>query len=297
MNKQFVLLSILTAIAVRLCAQQPVHVVVLGFDGMSGSGVKAAHTPNFDSLKANGAHTLKAEAVLPTSSSTNWASMINGGTPNQHTVHSNNWTREKIKNKSFNGQPKGEIFPTIFKVLRDQRPKATIACVHDWDDFARLANTESMDTCINANGEYETCKFACELIKKDKPDFLFLHFDHVDHAGHAIGHMTPQYLQAIQLADSLTGVVVAALKDAGIYQNTYIIITSDHGGIRKGHGGLTRREIEIPWMIQGPQINPGVKLKHKVKQYDTAAMIAYLLQVNPPSCWKGKHIKEALANK
>jgi predicted AlkP superfamily pyrophosphatase or phosphodiesterase len=296
MNKYFALLTLCVAVCLQLFAQQPVHVIVLGFDGMSGCGVKATHTPNFDSIKAHGAYTLKAETVLPTVSSPNWASMINGATPNQHTVHSNDWKRENIKNKSFNGQPKGEIFPTIFKVIRAQHPTAKIECVHDWDDFARLANTESMDTCINANGEYETCRLACELIKKDKPEFLFLHFDHVDHVGHSIGHMTPAYFKAIELADSLTGVIVSSLKEAGIYDNTYIIVTADHGGIRKGHGGLTRQEIEIPWLIQGPHIRQGIKLKQKVKQYDTPATVARILGVQPPACWKGKPVKEAFIN-
>lgn len=276
-----------------LFAQKPVHVVVLGFDGMSGQGIKRTHTPNFDSLKTHGAYTYKATAVIPTVSSPNWASMINGAPPRKHKVFGNDWEREKIAKRCFCGQQEGVIFPSIFKILRDAKSSAKIECVHDWDGFARLANTEAMDTIISTDGEYETCNKVCELIKKDKPDFLFAHFDHVDHAGHSSGHFTEPYYASIRLADSLVGVVVQALKDAGIYEDTYIIITADHGGIRKGHGGLTRAEIEIPWIISGPRTKAGHKLTGRVKQYYTASTIAYLFGIPQPACWKGKPVKAA----
>lgn len=276
-----------------LCAQRPIHVIVLGFDGMSGQGIQKTSTPNFDLLKARGAYTYKAEAVIRTVSSPNWASMINGASPKQHKVMNNDWERKDIKNKSFCGQAKGEIFPSIFKVLRDANRTAKIECVHDWDGFARLANTEAMDTIIDARGEYETCDKVCELISKDHPDFLFVHFDHVDHAGHEYGHFTKEYYASIQVADSLTGIVIQALKGAGIYEDTYIIVTADHGGIRKGHGGSTRAEIEIPWFISGPKTKKGTVITEKVKQYDTACTIAYLFGLQQPDCWIGKPVKTA----
>lgn len=269
------------------------RVIVLGFDGMGGQALKKVHTPNFDSLRANGAYTYKAEAVIPTSSSSNWAAMINGAPPRVNTVHSNNWERTKITGKKFCGQKVGEIFPTIFKVLREQKLKAKIACVHHWDGFARLANTEAMDTIINTKDEFATCKTTCELIEKMQPDFLFVHFDHVDHAGHEYGHFTPQYYRSIDVADSLTGLVINQLKKTGLYESTTIIVTADHGGIRKGHGGLTRKEIEIPWIIAGPAINKNQRLKMRVRQYDTAPTIAHVFKLAMPECWKGKPVKTA----
>lgn len=40
-------------------------------------------------------------------------------------------------------------------------------------------------------------------IKAKQPAFLFVHLDHVDGAGHAYGHGTPQYYQAVAKADTL----------------------------------------------------------------------------------------------
>ena len=52
------------------------HVIVIGFDGLSPDGLQNTKTPNFDKLMVEGAYTMHARSVLPSSSSTNWACMI-----------------------------------------------------------------------------------------------------------------------------------------------------------------------------------------------------------------------------
>lgn len=269
------------------------RIIVLGFDGMSGRGLQRANTPYIDSLKQTGAFTYKATAVIPTVSSPNWASMINGGAVRQHGIRNNDWERKDALKKTLCGQKKGEIFPTIFKVVKEAKPSKKVVCVHDWDGFARLANTESIDTVIDAAGEYETLRITCEQIKSKRPDFLFVHFDHVDHAGHEHGHFTEAYYKAITTADSMIGVIIKTLRQENLYHDAYIIITADHGGIRKGHGGLTQAEIEIPWVISGPGVKQNTRLTKRVKQYDTAATIAHIFNITPPDCWKGRAVKEA----
>ncbi len=66
------------------------HVLVIGIDGLSPDGILNARTPVLDSLMAHGSATMRARAVLPTSSSSNWASMIMGAGPEQHGITSNN---------------------------------------------------------------------------------------------------------------------------------------------------------------------------------------------------------------
>ncbi|MFN8292139.1 MAG: alkaline phosphatase [Chitinophagales bacterium] len=289
---KYVSLIVASLIVLSTAAQK---VIVLGFDGMSGMGAQRTHTPHMDSLKAHGAYTYKARAVVPTMSAPNWAAMISGMSPARTTVLSNGWTRAKIANRRFCGQPKGALFPTIFKVLRTQKPTATIACVHQWKGFAPLANTEAMDTIIHTKDEFATCAQACELIKNMKPDFLFVHFDHVDHTGHTIGHFTEAYYRSIEVADSLVGVVLQAVKEASLDKETYILITADHGGIFKGHGGLTKAEFQIPWILSGPKTKKNYEIKKKVKQYDTAATLAHIFNLQIPACWKGKSVADAFA--
>lgn len=287
------LVAFLLLLVNSLFAQQTKHFVVLGFDGMSPSGIQNANTPIFDELIKNGAHTFHARAVLPTSSSPNWASMIMGAPPKEHEIHSNKWKHEHIRKKSFCGRKKGEIFPTIFGVVKNQKPETKIACFYHWNGFARLTDKEAFHTLDNTANEILTAKKAAEYIVKEKPGFLFLHFDHVDHVGHDIGHGTPEYYKAVERADSLAGVVIEALKEAGIFDKTVLLITSDHGGKGKGHGGNSIEEIEIPWIISGPGIKKGYKITETVETYFTAPTIAKVFEVTVPDCWTGKAVFSA----
>jgi len=185
------------------------------------------------------------------------------------------------------------MFPTIFGVLRQQRPKAKVACVHDWDGFGRLLEARAMDVLENVKGSPATARRAIEVIRKNKPTFLFVHFDDVDHAGHTYGWKSPEFFAAVEQIDALIGDLLAGLSEAGIRNRTIVIMTADHGGKGKGHGDATMEEIEIPWVLNGPGIAAGHEIKAPVNTYDLAPTIAWIFGLRPPSCWIGKPVQEA----
>lgn len=271
------------------------RVVIIGCDGMSPDGIRKAETPHLDALTARGAHTLHARAVMPTSSSPNWASMIMGAGPEQHGVTSNDWRSNNFETAPTEKGP-GGMFPTIFSVLRDQKPNAVIACFYDWGGFGRLLERDACDEIKHTPGPDKTTARAVSYIKAAKPHFLFVHLDHVDHVGHAVGHGTPEYYKAVEAADSYIGEIVAALSDAGMLDETVIIVSSDHGGRGKGHGGATMAELEIPWIIAGPGVKRGHEIKLPVDTYDTAATAAFVLGVTPPQAWIARPVLEAFIN-
>jgi len=272
------------------------HVVILGFDGMSPNGIQNAPTPVFHELMRRGAWTLHARGVIPTVSSPNWASMIMGAGPAEHGVTSNAWEPGK-----FDISPicvgDGGIFPTIFGLLRKQRPDSVVGVFHDWDGFARLLEASAVDVLKHGEGPDETMEMAIAFLKQRHPRLTFVHLDHVDHAGHQFGHGTPQYYEAVAKADALSGQMLAAIKEAGMADTTILLITADHGGVGKDHGHSTMAEIEIPWILSGPGVAQGRELAAPLKTYDTAATVAAILGVKPPECWIGRTVKEAFTAK
>lgn len=279
-----------------LCQVEGVeHVVVIGVDGLSPDGIRTAETPNLDRLVARGSSTMKARAVMPSSSSPNWASMLMGAGPEQHGVTSNDWEPDRHDLEPTTVGP-GGIFPTIFSVLDQQRVGARLACFHDWDGFGRLFERDLVDRIEDNDGPEETIARAVGYITVERPTFVFIHLDHVDHAGHEHGHGTPEYYEAVELADALIGRAVEGLAAAGILDRTAILVTSDHGGVGKRHGGATMAEVEIPWILAGPGIAEGREIPEPVNTYDTAATIALLLGVKPPRCWIARPVTSALAN-
>jgi hypothetical protein len=219
--------------------------------------------------------------------------MIMGAGPEQHGVTSNDWETNKFEITPTVRGPAG-FFPTIFGLLRHQKPGSRIACIHDWDGFGRLVEPGAADILENVKGSTNTAKRAIEVIKKEKPTFLFIHFDDVDHAGHEFGWKSPEYFEAVAQIDDLIGQVLSALQEAGIRDQTVVLMTADHGGVAKSHGGATMEEIEIPWIIAGPGIRQGHEIKKPVNTYDTAATIALLFKLAPPEAWIARPVIDVL---
>jgi arylsulfatase A-like enzyme len=130
-------------------------------------------------------------------------------------------------------------------------------------------------------------------LKERHPTFTFVHLDHVDHAGHHFGHGTPEYYDSVGVADKLIGQAIQGLKDAGMWETTILLITADHGGKGKGHGGATMAELEIPWIIRGPGVAAGHEIQAPVNTYDTAVTVAYVFGARTPDVWIGKPVYEA----
>jgi arylsulfatase A-like enzyme len=274
-------------------AARPVvrHVVVIGVDGLGVTWLPKAKTPNFDTIRETGCWTFHARGVMPTVSSPNWASMIMGAGPEQHGVTSNDWKPDKFDFPPTVKGP-GGIFPTMFSVLRQQRPGAAIGIYHHWEDFSRLVEPGVASVIEHRKTAQETMARAVAYLKSAKPTLLFVHLDHVDDAGHEHGHGSPEYLEAIEEADRLTGAMLAAVKEAGIDGETVVIVTADHGGIGTKHGGNTIEELEIPWMARGAGIRNNHEITSPVDTYDTAATVAALLTLTPPAEWIGKPVRD-----
>ena len=283
------------------------HVIVIGIDGMSPDGVQKATTPTIDSILKVAAYSWNCEAVLPTSSSPNWASMIMGAGPDKHGVTSNAWQPHKqiieleCQGTKGNGKPSG-MWPTVFGELRRQKPDSKIACFNDWLAFNRLfekgvVNRQRDAILLQAashHGYKGITRMASNYFKRKKPEFMFVHLDLVDHAGHHHGHGTQAYYDAVSIADQMTGKIINAVKASGELEHTVILITADHGGIGHGHGGDTPEERFVPWILTGTGVVNG-ELKVPIKTYDTAATLAYLLGIKAPDCWEGKPVLRAIA--
>lgn len=263
------------------------HVIIIGVDGMSPDGIKKANTPVMHKLIVQGAVKWNVRTVLPSSSSPNWASMIMGAGPEQHGITDNDWQRDKHTLPPIVANEEG-IFPTIFGVLRQQYPKANIGAVYHWDDFGRLFEKKAVNHDRRFSTEDSTATDFIQYIRAEKPLFAFVHFDHVDHAGHEYGHGSPSYYQAVAKTDSLIGRIMESIP-----ANTLVIITADHGGKGKSHGGATPEEAEIAMIFSGKDVKHGYVIQQPVYTYDLAATIAFALHAKQPYAWIGRPVKSA----
>ena len=133
-----------------------------------------------------------------------------------------------------------------------------------------------------------TARYAVDYIKSAKPNLCAVIFDTPDHVGHADGHDTPEYYNMLKVLDGYIAQIVEAVKEAGILDDTIFIVTSDHGGIKKGHGGKTMQEMETAFIISGKGIKKGYEFTDSMMQFDTAATIAHIFNLKQPQVWIGR---------
>jgi predicted AlkP superfamily pyrophosphatase or phosphodiesterase len=267
------------------------HVIVIGVDGLSVDAVETAPTPRLHELMARAAWTLEARGVMPTLSSPNWESVIGGAPPEQHGITSNGYFRPLIEFAPACQDLEGR-FPTIFGVLRDQKPGSRIAVFHEWGGFANLLERRAPDVIRHESSSARTLGAALEYWKERHPSLMFVHLDGVDHAGHQTGWLSPSYYRAVIEADGYVGQVLDEVGKEGAWDSTFVLVTSDHGGTRHGHGRNSLAEILIPWILAGPGVTPG-RLSIPVNTYDTAATLAWIYAIDMPACWTGRPVLAA----
>lgn len=274
------------------------HVVMIAFDGWGAYSVPKAEIPNIRQLMNEGCYTLKKRSVLPSSSAINWASMFNGAGTEIHGYTEWNSQTPEIPSRVVN---KHGVFPTIYSLLDEQCPLAETGCLAEWEGIKYLIDSLAVDYWgLSVNYEEQPqrlCEMAEEYIKSKKPIFVSICFDQLDHVGHADGHDTPSYYNKLNELDAYVGRIIKVLKEIGIYDDTVIIVTADHGGINKGHGGKTLQEMEVPFIISGKNIRSGGEFKESMMQFDTAATIAYALGLKQPQVWIGRPMVQVFENK
>ena len=287
-------MTIVTICHFQLYAQHKIkHVVLIGVDGMGAYAFKKAEAPVLKSMMANGSWSLEARSVLPSSSAANWASMNMGAGPELH-----GFTTWGSKSPDMPSRILDEygMFPSIAGLLRKSRPNSEIGFIYEWDGIGYLFPKGAVNTDLNCDGDIAVTNAAVQYIESKKPDFLFVHLHDVDSVGHQTGHDTPDYYAAVERTDAHIGSILKSIERAGIAETTLILVTADHGGVKKGHGSISMEEMQIPWIITGPGIRKNHQIQESIMTFDTAATIATALKLKTPQVWIGRPVKSIFRN-
>ncbi len=155
----------------------------------------------------------------------------------------------------------------------------------------------------------EVVDCAINILKTQTPVFMRLHLQRPGQRGYDISQSTPDksyyrnifasnspYVEAIEAADEQLGRFVAFLKESGMWDETILIVTSDHGQSRIGwHPLFDEDSWKTPLVFVGNSIAKGRKLNY-FEHTDLAPTIAGLLgkEWQIPDGQAGVFVKEIL---
>lgn len=252
------------------------HVIVIGVDG-AGSWFRDADTPNFDRIFKNGAITYNALSSKPTISAECWGSMLIGVGPEVHGL-----TNEIVSTVPYDVN---SPFPSLFRRIREAYPDAVLGSYCDWNPITYGILENNIGVSHDTAHDTELTPIVCDYIKDNEPDFLFIHFDSVDGAGHSTGYGLPKFIGRIHEVDKLIGDVYSAAEEAGILEGTLFIVIADHGGANdeagKGHHGeWTDGEKYVTFAAAGKGINKNEIEVMNIR--DLAAIVLYAMGIEAP---------------
>ncbi len=276
-----------------------IHVILIGFDGWGSYSLEKADMPNVKRMMREGAWTINKRSVLPSSSAANWASMFMGASPEIHGYTQWNSRKPEIPSRVLG---ENNIFPTISQLLHSQHSDARIALFYQWDGIKYVADTLSINHVVKLpkpgkdRSFGDISKIIGNYIIEERPALCAIVYDYPDHYGHASGFESDDYYLSLKEVDSSLGDIIQSTKEAGIFENTIFIVSSDHGGTGKNHGGKSLAEMETPFIVFGPNIKKGYEISESVMQYDIAATIAYIFGLKTPQAWIGRPVLSVFKN-
>jgi len=203
------------------------------------------------------------------------------------------------RNQLYPLNGKGNLFPTIFKVVKYSNPLLQTAFYTDNDIMVNLLERRLIDYF----GYYEAdsgglVRVVSSLVQEKQPELVFAHINNIEAAGIANGFGSPEYIQAIQAVDAEIGILLQGYENAGILDQTLVLVISDHGGHPDGSFGYADIvDVEVPWIMNGPQVQSGYSLQSYVRGMDIPATALYALGIDAPALWQGRPIVEGWSGK
>lgn len=270
----------------------PKHVILIGFDGLSSYCINnGANMPVFRKLMAEGASTVENRSVLPSSSAVNWASMFMGAGPEIHGYTEWGSRTPELPSRVLTENGK---FPDIYYQLRKKMPEAELGFIYEWEGMRYLVDTLSVNYITAAGLSSADTQSAVastvDYIKTKKPAFCSVIFAEPDGAGHTHGWESEQYFTTVAHLDKALGEIVKAVEEAGMMDETVIVLAADHGGINTGHGGKTMKEMQTTIVLYGKGIKKGYKIPECTMVYDIASTIGYMFGIEQPQVWIGRPV-------
>jgi hypothetical protein len=254
-------------------------VLVIGIDGVRGDAMEGATLPNLRSLLPHAAASFHASAQRtgPTLSGPGWTSIFTGVGPDHHGI---------VSNGGYAGRDR--TWPSFVSRAHDALHLRTAVAAQWVDIVSGIVEPGAMDVRASGDGASVSATMS-RWLREAQHDVHFVHFDDVDHAGHATGFSlaNPAYRGALEGVDRL----VAPLFDAIVERPTIaderwlVVVCTDHGGAGTSHGALDAANWDTPLFVAGPTVVPALPGGF-VSHVDVHPTVMRFLGATPPASWR-----------
>ncbi len=308
--------SIIAVLSAFATPNPPSNLVVITVDTLRADhlgcyGYQQVKTPNIDALAAEGSRFTHAFTPVPVTLPSH-SSIFTGTYPMLSGMH------------DFSANKLSPQQPTLASVLKEHgyTTGAVIGSAvldsrfglnHGFDfyydhfDFSRLqeSNLEEMERPGNLVAD-QTLEWLGQNYQKKF--FLWMHlydphFPYRPPPPYDKEYATHPYDGEIAFADSQVGRLLQFLKDKGVYQNTIIVLSGDHGESLGEHGEKTHgffiynATLHVPLIIRAPELKTVKLVEASTSLTDIMPTVLNLLKIDVPSQVQGQNLVPLLSGK
>ena len=216
----------------------PAPLLLISIDGYRADYIERGLSPTLAELAKNGVHATGMQPSFPSLTFPNHYTLVTGLRPDHHGIVNNTMVDPVLGKFSLgnrdavsNGQWWNGGTPLWETASEHGLRSATMfwpgseADIHGkHPDFWK-----PYDGKVTPDQRVDQVLAWLDLPAGERPTFLTLYFDDVDHQGHTFGPDTPEVDQALRETDAALARLVQGLKQRGLLDRMNIIVVADHG--------------------------------------------------------------------
>ncbi len=300
--------GLLCRAALALCLLLPLPgyaadlVILISIDGFRADYLERGLTPTLARFAENGVRAKAMEPAFPSVTFPNHYSIVTGLVPDHHGIVNNTMRDPAMPGHTFRLNDRAELTNPawwesgipIWETLRRQHRKSgavfwpgTEVAIHDVQpDYWR-----PYDGKLSVNDRVDAVLKLVSLPPEQRPVFITLYFDAVDHQGHVAGPDSQQVNNALKEVDSGLTRLEQGLRERQLLAHSNLLIVSDHGMAEVS----AERIIQFDDFLDPSKyesINNGATAGFYPKPGEDAALNATLLTKEIPhvKCWRRENM-------
>jgi len=243
-------------------------IIVISLDGVCHEDVVLSRLPNLKQLAEQGIYTKRMRVAFPSTTWINHISAVTGKCADEHGILGGGaYSRSKKMEFGFFEPRLFDIsdvpVPAIFEKAAETGKTTATVCwpltqgsphikynipeCYSQNQFNDYSTPEFVKELVENGMEFFsyadwssefrigplqddlTCRITEYLIEQKQVDLVFTHFLVHDSYQHIYGIHTPESDWALRYIDALVGRIIRSLRVAGLYEESHIIVMSDHG--------------------------------------------------------------------
>ena len=215
-----------------------IPVILVSIDGFRPDDLTRGVSPTLNALAADGVRAIGMQASFPTLTFPNHYTLVTGLYPDHHGIVANSMNDPALGHFTLSDRAAvgdarwwNAATPVWVSVERAGLHSATMfwpgseAAIQG----VRPDHWRPYDGTVTPDQRVDTVLHWLDLPSPQRPVFVTLYFDQVDHAAHEHGPRSPEVDVAIAEVDAALTRLMAGLRRRGLLDRVNLVIVSDHG--------------------------------------------------------------------